>query len=870
MSEAGELIARIRLDGTDAFIADLDRAQARAEELGTADPKIRVTTEGAGKAVAELEAVKVAEDKVESGTRRIAAAQKDGAKQAVDWRGALVGSLVAVSAAAPPVAAGALAIGGAFGVMAGAGILGLAGIVRGLKENNAVGQQYRSTVDSLTASFHSAEDAAAGGLFPGVQASAALLARDMPAINSEVSHFAGLLGGMLPTGLDATVTLLERANPLFDAAGGYLGSLVTGLDKWSHSNGYQQFLDYSIRELPQVEHLLGDAGHLVIDFLKAWAPVGTETLPLLDGIVTGVDDIVKSTGPIVPAVIAGVGAFNLLKPVVGTIASVTAALKGMTVAEEAAAVAGGKIKVGGPGGLGKAGGLGSLGIAGITLAGAYLAGDTANGIAGQLGAQPSAGQYATSQANGKQYLAGLAGATNIWAPSADGSATGASGLKALANMPAWMRSIYSSDIGGALGAVGGGFGNVSAAKNLNSQDSALSSMVNAGQMKQAAAIFARVTKAAKDQGLSISTLKGLYPQYTAAVTAAGKANGGTAGSAKGLTSALTAQTPITTNLTAAQQAQVLALRAVAEGFRSDMTAAELTGNTYDDVTITTGTLIASFQQQAKASKDGKVSLDENTVAGAQNAQGMRTAVDKIKAHADALNSDGKHAAEARAYTLSHARSLETQATAAGADKGKVDSLIGSLIGVSRTRPVSKVDVQTAQAMSALEALQNKLGNLNGYTSWVYVNLAGTAAGAAGTAGQIARNAIYGYKADGGTIGHAADGVTTGGFTVRGPGTAWNDQAGLWALANGEEVISDKRGQAAFWRPALKAMNAGMPPAAVLSKVAKIAGHGGYQGPTQVINRTIAPVIHIHNPVVQDLETLQRDANQYQLAYAGIG
>jgi hypothetical protein len=45
--------------------------------------------------------------------------------------------------------------------------------------------------------------------------------------------------------------------------------------------------------------------------------------------------------------------------------------------------------------------------------------------------------------------------------------------------------------------------------------------------------------------------------------------------------------------------------------------------------------------------------------------------------------------------------------------------------------------------------------------------------------------------------------------------------------------------------------------------------GGQHGPTTVINRTIQPVINIHNPVVQDLETLQQEANQYQLAYAGL-
>jgi hypothetical protein len=47
--------------------------------------------------------------------------------------------------------------------------------------------------------------------------------------------------------------------------------------------------------------------------------------------------------------------------------------------------------------------------------------------------------------------------------------------------------------------------------------------------------------------------------------------------------------------------------------------------------------------------------------------------------------------------------------------------------------------------------------------------------------------------------------------VTGPGNAHSDTAGLYRLANGEEVVSDRFGQASRNRFLLKAINAGFTP-----------------------------------------------------------
>lgn len=917
MSEAGEIIGRIKLDGLGEYLSDIDTAQAATEGLGATDPKIKVTTEGTGKAVAELEAVKAAEDRVEGSTRKVSAAQKDGVRAATDWRSAMIGGLVAVSAAAPPVAAAAVGITAAFGVMGGAGVLGLAGIVRGMKENNAVGQEYRSTVDSLTASLHSAEDAGAQGLFPGIQKSAALLNQQMPTLNAEVQHFAGMLGAMLPTGLDATVTLIERANPLLDAAGGYLGRIVSGIDNWAHGNGYRDFLDYSIRELPQVEKFLGDTGHLVGDFLKAWAPLGADTLPMLDDLVVSVDDLVKRTGPLVPAAIAVAGAWKLLSPVAGMLSTIVgwtsklgstavvsaAEVNTLAAAEERAATAGAGAG-GGAGLLGKA-----KGLAGAAALGAGMAvGDS----------------YETSNIN-PQLLG---------------------------------QSSYTQGVAGRSGGAPG-------------MDAALSQMVKSGDAAKAAAQFGQVQKAAAALGIKTQELAADFPKYTAAVSSAGKASSAAVAPVKAQTSAYQALVAQVNAAYAAQQKLATSnqnLEGTADSAKdaiAGLTASFKTNGASLDQDTAKGranreAVLSAVQAiqahgaalnadgqhalQARVSNDQMaISLEKtmekfgvsksaaqayvnkllgipknvSTEADLKNALALEHAAAAKKAaqafadgdytaalKADPSNMKSKVAdAQKRAEAMAQAnytaflKANPANATANTADAARKAHAFATGAYTAAIRAnAAPAEATTRGATSMLDAFARKRPNppLN-------ANPAGAISGARRAQGAV--DSVHGKTVDifaqvkyydpghsfygGGNIYTGAHGGTTGapsfgkpspgmayggttGFTVRGPGSAASDQAGTYRLANGEEVISNLSGQADQWRPALKAMNAHMSPAAVLQKVAKIAGQAGQQGPTTVITRNIAPEVHIHNPVAVDPVQQVIDANQYVLAYSGLG
>jgi len=92
-----------------------------------------------------------------------------------------------------------------------------------------------------------------------------------------------------------------------------------------------------------------------------------------------------------------------------------------------------------------------------------------------------------------------------------------------------------------------------------------------------------------------------------------------------------------------------------------------------------------------------------------------------------------------------------------------------------------------------------------------------------------------------------------GGTILGLGSAASDTAGLFRLANGEEVISNMRGQADRYRPLLKAINAGVTLPAIsqvrpprMPDVAGAAQSGHTRGDSNVHVTFVNPVSR--NPV----------------------
>jgi phage-related protein len=104
-------------------------------------------------------------------------------------------------------------------------------------------------------------------------------------------------------------------------------SLLDGLVRMSQafatmtaSDGFQRFLAYAVATLPAVGRFLGDVVRGVGALLVALAPLGGVVLKGLDLLVVGITWLARQVPVLVPAVVALVAAFGLLRPVAAALA----------------------------------------------------------------------------------------------------------------------------------------------------------------------------------------------------------------------------------------------------------------------------------------------------------------------------------------------------------------------------------------------------------------------------------------------------------------------------------------------------------------------------------------------------------------------
>ena len=742
----GSIVGRLILDDS-SWNETLDRAKVKARELTSSSPTVRVETEGADRAVVQLDRVTAAEGRAAAESDVLTNKTRTGGKAAGDAGGRfgmLAATIATIAPATVPVAAAAVGLTASLGGMGAAGVLAVLGIKKAMADGTAQGAAYKTVFDSLLADAGRLEQTASNGLLPGVQSAAATLERAMPNLNREVGMFTGQLAGMLPSGVDAVVTAFTRLEPLLQASGSYLGHVVSGLDGFTHSQAFGDFVTYAVQELPQVETLIDSVIRTVGDFIAAWAPIGAVTLPLLTGLVSLVDQIVSHTGPLVPILIGVAGGFKLwtgvtaiADTVVAAVGAITAAFDGMTISE-------------------------ALASDGLSL----LAGGAA--AAGAVALLASYGQ-------------------------GDGSTSGskASGKPNEA-------SIYQSASAGPDTSYNGfGAGAASAASGMSTAQR----VADSWQRVQAA------LNASLDQ--TIEKEKAL-------------------------------------------------------------------GDTAQDNESKTDAYLDSIDTLTAGVKENGKTLVQNTTAGRANRENLNDSVEKLKAvalgQATSTDANGKATVNQQKYNAALQAGIPKllqQAEKIGLNKTEVEKLIATFSGL-KSKTVDAT-VRTAAAKSELKTLQEHISGLQGKTVTVKVLQDIEVTNSAIKAAQMASGLDYfgnrSGHAYGGTIG-AANGATAG--TVTGPGTSVDDLAGMFRLSNKEEVISDIKGQASFWRSTLKAINAGAPPARVLSVAAVNAGIHGSSQPQQVTHRTVAPEIHVHNPVAVDPIQQTAEAAQLALAYAGLG
>ena len=211
-------------------------------------------------------------------------------------------------------------------------------------------------------------------------------------------------------------------------------------------------------------------------------------------------------------------------------------------------------------------------------------------------------------------------------------------------------------------------------------------------------------------------------------------------------------------------------------------------------------------------------LDGMSQSAIQNRGSILNLIQSSEDAATTFRNQGGAADEARQKMVDGRQAIIDQMVANGMNRDSVTAYVTELYKIPDKIPPTKLEVDTSRAEASIAELTRQRTM---YIEAVYYranqpDLNGPASGS-GRPG----------LAYGGTIPGAADGVTApDGGTVRGNGSAWSDTAGLYRLANGEEVISNTVGQAGRYRSLLKAIGQNASAGQIAGQARRIAGVSG--------------------------------------------
>jgi hypothetical protein len=343
----GSIDAKLTVDDSD-FKRGMAEAKTEAKEVGALEPTVKVDA-NVGPALAKLDAVKAAERDLEIAYQRSAISQEklaqiskkygDDSVQAASARlsmtratnaesdaeaklsglrhqstadleketestdravqanrrrvsgiGVLIALAPAVLAAAAPIAAGAVGLGAAFGVMGAAGVLAIKGIKDEMASGSTVGNTYATGLGILKTDLDQLAATSADKMLGAFSSAVGDINSRMPFLTKMTGDFAGMLGQIGGTALHGVLDGLHQMNPLIQAGGIELSKFVTWLTSFNGSNGFNEFINYAIENLPAVMHLIESlvttAGHI----LAAFAPLG----PVVVGFLTALSDGLSS------------------------------------------------------------------------------------------------------------------------------------------------------------------------------------------------------------------------------------------------------------------------------------------------------------------------------------------------------------------------------------------------------------------------------------------------------------------------------------------------------------------------------------------------------------------------------------------------
>jgi hypothetical protein len=800
--------------------ADSAYARANVAQLRLNELREKGVTGGARLAAAELsvsEAMKRLEssnDKVTASELALAAARRTAAaaandeavavvkaneanKTSVTRVGAIVTAIALLVPLLSPVAAAAVGLGGAFLGMGAAGILAIVGIKREMEAGTSTGQAYSAGLNTLGGIMSKLSQTAAVAMLASFRRSVVELQSSMPQLNTQVGQFSSLLGQSGASALSGTINSLRVLNPLFLTAGVYVRSLAEGFERWSKSGGIEDFGGYALANLPKVTELLGRLATMVMHILQALAPLGTVGMAVLVGIADVISAIpVDVLSQLIVTLTWGAVAFKAWGFVAPMLANIATSMGAVGAATTIA-----------------------TGPIGWVVAGlAALAGIFAVVIANNTGATQAMQDYTA-------------------AVDADTGAIGdnvrAKAAQKLLDSGAYdIAKKYGISVKDVTAAV---LNETGARKSLNAQIEA---------QKQKLATVSGGTKDAQFQaiqhGNALRELSSLVNDNSDAIT-------GEIGRYNTLQSAL----EDTTSATKAQQwadeaaagalgttaSALQAARAGQEGVESATAKAtaemyvqnDAAGLLRQALDLLNGKQLSAAEAQnqfesqlvrlPQFTDEAAAALDGMSASAVDNRGSLLNLIQSSEAAAVAYRDQGASSEEARQRMIDGKQAIIEQAVANGMNRDTVTAYVDSLYTIPATVPKTQIEVDTAKAEAQLQGF---LAQVSNQVAWIQVR-----ATMPDLNGDVSGNGRPGV-AMGGTIRGLAGGGSGG--TVFGPGNAGSDTAGLFRLANGEEVISNRFGQADRNRALLKQMNAGYTPPAGSSTY----GGGSAHQPTTAV------------------------------------
>lgn len=751
----------------------LDKANARAtaSEIALEQAQQEAANAALKQAAAEEVAAK--------GNDRVA----DSAGRANARTQLIIAAVVALTALAAPLTGALVGVAGGLAGIGAAGVLGIIGAVQAVKQGTQAGQEWSAGLKTLKADMSALAGTAATGLLSSFQRSVALINQAMPQLNNEIAGFTRVLGTAGVSALQGAITALHILNPLFMQGAGVVQDMASGFESWASGGGLQKFANYAQSVLPQVIGTVGDLAAAILHIAEATAPIGSAVLGALDGLANAINAIpVPVLTAMAGAAIAGYTAFMLFKGVTGVINSVKAAADTLGLSMK---------------GMALAGGAATIALTALILVFAAVA---------QAQAEANARAQAFTETLDKTTGATTAASRKM----------AVDALNAKQGFLMWQTSAY--DAAAAIGI---------SAKTMTDAYMGVPSAV-----KQVTEAMQKGYDQGKLTGVQLDVLQNTLKQGGDMASAA-------ADSFRNNAAAMG-------DVDAAAGATTLTAQGAADAFQKEASAADDAMNKLNGLIDATNRLNgigqsaeetnARWQQslagisdeaqrqrdafeQANGTLDGfTLSLDANTASGSSNrsmltgAAADAQAATKAQFDLDVQTMSSKDATDKYASTLAAQRqAFIDSAVSAGFNADQVQVLADKVFAMPSEKQL-RILANTSEAQNVIDSFIN---SNNGRTVTIYTSVQGQYAQTAGTLG---RSTAYAY---GGTIPGAAYGITGG--TVRGHGSAWSDTAGLYRLANSEEVISNTVGQAGRWRSLLKAINRNDPAGAVAARASQIAG-----------------------------------------------